>query len=83
MGARRFDLNTLGKSSSASITMTDAPYSDNLTDPYVSERTYNPLERGTFWGKFLAQNPYYSGDEYRIYTGEAGQNISTWITSGI
>ena len=76
VGARRFDLNTLGKSSSASITMTDAPYSDNLTDPYVSERTYNPLERGTFWGKFLAQNPYYSGDEYRIYTGEAGQNIS-------
>ena len=76
VGARRFDLNTLGKSSSASITMTDAPYSDNLTDPYVLERTYNPLERGTFWGKFLAQNPYYSGDEYRIYTGEAGQNIS-------
>ena len=84
VGARRFDLNTLGKSSSASITMTDAPYSDNLTDPYVLERTYNPLERGTFWGKFLAQNPYYSGDEYRIYTGEAGQNISViWITSGI
>jgi hypothetical protein len=77
IGARRSVSGPLGKYSSASVTMTDEAYSDNLTDPYIAERTYNPLERGTFWSKFLAQNPYHEGDTYRIYNGEAGQDLAS------
>jgi hypothetical protein len=65
----------LGNRSSATVTFADHPDPDRVTDPYVSERTYDPLSRGTFWSKWLARNPYYYGRALRIYEGYAGQSI--------
>ena len=44
--------NGLGKRTSVSFTLLDAPHDDIGIDPYVSSRTYNPMERGTFWPRF-------------------------------
>jgi len=65
------DRNTgpLGRRGAVTVRFDDAPYSDVLTDKYVAERAYNPLERGTFWSKFLARTPYYQGRELRVIEG--------------
>jgi len=65
----------LGNRASATVTFADHPDPDRVTDPYVTERTYNPLDRGTFWTKWLARNPYYQGRALRIYEGYKGQAI--------
>lgn len=37
---------------------------------------YDPYERGTFWGKFLARNPYHSSYRCRVYEGFLGDDIA-------
>ena len=63
----------LGERASVTITLNDAPHTDNLVDPYLSTRSYSPLARSTFWRKWLARNPYYSGRAIRIREGYLGQ----------
>ena len=58
-----------GERASVTITLNDAPHTDNLVDPYLSTRSYSPLARSTFWRKWLARNPYYSGRAIRIREG--------------
>lgn len=62
-----------GERASISVTLNDAPHSDNRVDPYLSQRSYNPLERSTFWRKWLARNPYYNGRAIRVREGYLGQ----------
>ena len=57
----------LGQRAAVTITFDDHPHSDYLVDPYLSDRTYNPLERSTFWSKWLSRNPYYQNRPLRIY----------------
>ena len=38
-------------------------------DPYLSDRTYDPEERSTFWGKMLARQKYYEGRTMRVKQG--------------
>lgn len=59
----------LGEGAEARVTLLDHPWHDLWTDPYRDERDYDPLTRGTFWGKFLARNPYYRGIRMRLLTG--------------
>jgi len=59
----------LGKRAVARIKLADFPHSDRNIDPYVDERTYNAVEQGTFWGKFLTRNPYYEGRTIKIGYG--------------
>lgn len=66
----------LGNRASATVTFADHPDADRATDPYLSTRTYNPIDRGTFWSKWLARNPYYAGRALRIYEGYVGQAVS-------
>lgn len=66
----------LGNRASATVTFADHPDPDRVTDPYLSTRTYNPIDRGTFWSKWLARNPYYAGRALRIYEGYVGQAVS-------
>jgi hypothetical protein len=56
---------------SASVTMTfqDFPDNDRGTDPYVTERAYDPEQQGTFFGKLRARNPYLVGRVVRLSTG--------------
>lgn len=67
----------LGQRAVATIKFKDAPYSDLLTDPYLSSRSFNPLTKGTFWSKWLARNPYYQNRVVIIYEGYLGQSLAS------
>jgi len=69
------NISPLGQRAVATITFLDAPYSDLLTDPYRSDRSYIPIQNGTFWTKWLVRNPYYQNRPLRIYEGYLGQAI--------
>jgi hypothetical protein len=66
---------TLGERSVLTVQFRDAPHTDNVVDPYLSSRDFNPLERGTFWGKWLARN-YYQNREIRLYEGFVGDDLT-------
>lgn len=68
-----------GVRGSVNISMTDFKYDDAIGDNYVSERTYNPVEQGTFWSKWLARNPYYNKYIVNVYDGYHGQALSEMV----
>jgi hypothetical protein len=51
------------------IAIQDHPHTDQGIDPYLSSRSYDPYTQGTFWRKWLARNPYYSGRLLKLYSG--------------
>jgi hypothetical protein len=65
----------LGRRATVTITLTDHP-SDDRYDLYLNQRDGNPLEKGTFWGKWLARNPYYQSFKVILYEGHYGQELS-------
>lgn len=70
MHARRStDSDDYIKTEAAAITLPDSS-----TDYEVRE-AYDPNTRGTFWGKWLARNPYYSGYPLRVYEGFLGDDV--------
>jgi len=69
------NISPLGQRAVATITFLDAPYSDMLTDPYRADRSYIPIQNGTFWTKWLVRNPYYQNRPIRIYEGYLGQAL--------
>lgn len=79
IGGADSSLGPTGRRSTVSMTFSDHPYHDRLTDPYAQERVsgaaqldepgYQPAARGTFWGKLLARWPYYIGRALRIVDG--------------
>lgn len=66
----------LGVRAKITASFTDHPDSDFGVDPYLSERGYIATDRGTFWTKWLARNPYYNNYTMRIYDGYAGQALN-------
>lgn len=68
---------SLGSRSEITITFKDHPHSDAGPgfDKYVSERDYDPYQRGTFWAKFRARQPYLKGEPLRWYQGFEGQAL--------
>ncbi len=60
---------SIGTRASISISFLDHPHNDRLVDKYTQDRPYNPMERGTFWTKWRARNPYYLGRAIRYKTG--------------
>ena len=80
IGGRSGELKALGKRTRVTIGLVDHPHSDNFTDPYVSERGFDPLTRGTFWAKWLKRNPYYNGRSLRVRDGYLGQDLSEMQT---
>ena len=72
----------IGQRASVKVLLRDARHSDLGPgfDKYVTERTYNPYDLGTFWGKFRARNPYMRGRALRLYIGEAGQAVASLET---
>lgn len=79
--------SAMGQREVVTITMADSLHSDLLVDKYRLQRLtgaaafgspsegYDPYTRGTFWGKWLARNPYHSGYAIRIYEGFFGDAI--------
>jgi hypothetical protein len=65
----------LGQRAVCTVAFQDHAHSDLLVDPYRDERTYYPLDRGTFWSKWLVRNPYYQNRPLRVYEGYADQEL--------
>jgi hypothetical protein len=59
----------LGKRSVGQTKIKDFPHHDRGIDPYFNERTYDAETTGTFWGKWLARNPYFEGRTLKVYHG--------------
>lgn len=70
----------LGTRASVKIVLQDHPSDDHQVDPYVGERPYDPMKRGTFWTKWLARNPYYQNRPIRVLHGYEGQPLSEYRT---
>lgn len=68
---------SLGLRSSITIMFQDKRHSDTGDgyDKYHTERTYNPFNQGTHWGKFRARQPFMRGLPLRWIQGELGQTI--------
>ncbi len=65
------------------ITLADEPDTDVGTDPYVTQRPLFPKIPGTFWKKFIARNPNYSGRPVSVYEGYMGQPESAYTLSAM
>lgn len=79
VGAGNDDIQPLGLRAVAEVTIKDFPYNDVGYDPYLSTRSYDPMKRGSFWGKWLARNPYHVGYILRVYDGYFGDDLSAMI----
>lgn len=67
----------IGRRASVSASVADFPHSDFPFDQYLSDRTYNPLERTTFWTKFVKRHKFGKTRALtRIYSGYDGDALS-------
>ena len=76
-----------GQRESVTIVFDDLLHSDLQVDKYRLERAtgaaqsdsvgYDPHGQGTFWGKWLARNPYFSAYALRVYDGFLGDAIAS------
>lgn len=81
----------LGQRARVTVSLQDFTDNDTLTDKYRAERVsgaaqfggagYAPEERGTFWGKLLARQPYLLGAALRVKRGYVGQSLGAMATA--
>jgi len=76
----------LGIRSSIVVMCHDFTHHDNGVDKYFKSRTYDPETQGTFWGKFIARNPFYNNRLLTLYRGYLSQdnqfdinNFEKWV----
>jgi hypothetical protein len=66
----------LGRRAFMLAQMADAPHSDFPFDPYLGDRSYNPLDRSTFWAKWVRRNKFGQTRAIaRLYTGYNGDRL--------
>jgi hypothetical protein len=70
------DRGPLGYRAVLNVRIKDFPWNDVGTDPYLSTRTYDPTERGSFWSKWLKRNPFHLGYQINHYSGYRGQTLA-------
>ena len=73
------NMTPLGIRAVASVVIKDFPFNDVGYDPYLADRTYDPVTQGSFWTKWLARNPFHVGYTMNIYDGYFGQPLSEMI----
>jgi len=73
-------LGSLGKRARVTVKFKDFRWSDRITDPYVDNRSYDPMTQGTFFGKLRARFPYYYGRSLRVRNGYVGDDIASMHT---
>ena len=73
---------SIGVRASLTVTFKDhrSPDTDATGDQYISERSYDPYNQGTYWGKFRARYPFLQGQEIRWIQGTDSQLISDMET---
>lgn len=74
------DRSGLGLRARYSIRLMDRPDPDRIVDPYTSQRSYNPLDRSTFWVKFLVRQKYVTNLVVKIHEGYAGDDLADMVT---
>ena len=68
---------SIGERSTCKVTCANARHGDTAgLDPYRTDRTYNAIERGTFWGKFRARHQFVESRPMRVYRGYLGQSLA-------
>ena len=65
----------LGERGMCTIQFQDHPDGDIKTDPYLSDRAYDPYSQGTFWTKWLARNVYYKNRIIKVRQGYIDQTL--------
>ena len=72
----------LGTRATLSVKLHDAPHSDTGEgfDRYLSDRDYDPFQRGSFFGKFRARQPFLRGCEIRLIQGFVGEELEDMET---
>lgn len=73
VGGRQGQDKPFGRRAQITITFNDHPHSDNIVDPYLEERNYDPLTRSTFWAKWIRRNPFWNKRRIRLIEGYVGQ----------
>ena len=73
---------SIGIRASVTITFKDhrSPDTGPDGDKYLNDRDYNPYERGTYWGKFRARQPFTQGQDIRVIFGTSDQSIDQMET---
>jgi hypothetical protein len=79
LGGMDSSSSPFGRRESATISFNDFKHSDLLVDPYRLDRV-SSYESGTFWGKWMARNPYAEGMRVQIHQGTVGQLVSEMET---
>ena len=69
------DAQGLGNRAVCSIRFKDHPHTDRRVDPYQSGRSWDALQRGSFWSKWIARNKYRQNIRINVYEGYAGQAL--------
>ena len=70
------NLSPLGSRATVDIMMEDGLGSDIVVDPYLVDRSLNPLENSTFWFKLWARQKFGKlGATVTIYEGYTGQRL--------
>jgi len=80
IGGRTGRDKPLGVRAQVNVRLIDHPHNDNLVDPYIDDRSYDPYDRGTFWAKWLRRNPFYNGRALRVRDGYYGQPLNEMKT---
>ena len=73
---------SIGVRASINVDFKDSRYPDTGPegDRYLSDRDYDPYERGTYWGKFRARWPFVKGSDIRLIRGSSDQSIDQMET---
>lgn len=72
----------LGTRTTLAVTFRDGrnPDTGDAGDPYRTDRDYDPVTQGSFWGKFRARHPYLRGRACRLIQGFADQALADMET---
>lgn len=73
------DAQGLGNRAVCSISFQDHPHTDRRVDPYVSGRSWKPLDRGSFWSKWMVRNKYRQNIRINVYEGYAGEALGAMV----
>jgi len=72
----------LGVRGAVTIEVQDHTDGDSLTDPYLADRAYDPVTRGTFWGKWLARHQDWTDLQVDVVTAELDDDVLYDVDSG-
>jgi hypothetical protein len=72
----------LGERASLTVSFEDTKHPDSGPgyDKYLADRSYDPLERGTWAGKFRARHPYLQGADCRLIRGDSDDLLENMET---